>query len=81
MNVFQTRLEHWRRNGYTSHNLSLDSSDEEEEEPEGVELRYMVGDVTCPQNTGKADTIVVHCVGKFKVHIPHRHSLISPCNR
>ena len=67
-----SRLEHWQRNGYTSLNLPLeDSSDEEEEgeeeEEEGVELKYVVGDVTCPQNAGQADAIVVHCVGKFKV--------------
>ncbi len=47
---------------------SDDSSDEsegaaEEWECEGVELRYLVGDVTRPQQTGSSDAIVVHCVG------------------
>ena len=60
-----SRLEHWRRSGYTSHNLSLDSDDSSEgEEEEGVELRYVVGDVTHPQDPGTADAIVIHCVGK-----------------
>lgn len=65
------RLEHWKRSGYDSLSVSLESDsdddDEEEEweEPEAVDIRYVVGDVTCPQNTGKADAIVVHCVGEW----------------
>ena len=71
------RLAYWKRNDYTSKNISLDSSSDEEEEEEeeekevaeeeeeGVDIRYMVGDVTRPQCAGKEDAIVVHCVGKL----------------
>lgn len=63
--VITCRLEHWKRSGYNSLNVSLDSdSSEEEEEPEAVDIRYVVGDVTHPQNTEKSDAIVVHCVGE-----------------
>lgn len=67
-------MEHWKRNDYTTKNISLDSSSDEdeeeeeeslEEEEEGVDIRYMVGDVTRPQCAGKDDAIVVHCVGKY----------------
>ncbi len=40
---------------------------EEAEECEGVDLRYLVGDVTRPQQTGSSDAIVVHCVGEWAV--------------
>jgi len=70
------RLEHWKRNNYSSKNISLDSSSDEEEEEErgmvaedegeeGVELHYLVGDVTHPQCAGTDDAIVVHCVGEW----------------
>ena len=36
----------------------------EEEEEEERQINYVVGDVTQPQNTGKNDVIIVHCVGK-----------------
>ena len=31
---------------------------------EGVDIKYIVGDVTFPQCDGSSDAIVVHCVGK-----------------
>ena len=63
------RLEHWRRNAYSSCNVSLDSDssegeEEEEEETEAVDIKYVVGDVTRPQNAEPSDVIVVHCVGE-----------------
>lgn len=49
---------------------SSESEAEEEEEEEGEEfdqsdreIRYVMGDVAQPQNTGTRDAIVVHCVG------------------
>ena len=67
-------MDYWKRNDYDSTNISLDSSSDEEEEDvveevgddgdEGVELRYLVGDVTHPQCAGSDDAIVVHCVGE-----------------
>lgn len=65
------RQEYWQRHGYTSLNVALESSSEEEEEEDEEEfdqsdreIRYVMGDVTRPQNTGTGDAIVVHCVGK-----------------
>ncbi len=59
------RLERWKKNDYVSKNISPSSDDEEEEEEEeeGVDIQYMVGDVTRPQCAGTEDAIVVHCVG------------------
>lgn len=69
------RDEIWQRNDYTSYNIPVDSSsDEDEIESEGEraeeggegevenQINYVVGDVTQPQNTGNADAIIVHCV-------------------
>lgn len=73
-----SRLEHWRRNGYSSLNVSLDSDSSEGEEegvePEAVDIRYLVGDVTHPQNTEKSDVIVVHCVGEWEEGAWHDYS-------
>ena len=67
------RQAYWDRHDYSSLNLPLDSegiSEESEGEDEwGCEggedrdIRYLVGDVTRPQQTGTSDAIVVHCVG------------------
>ncbi len=54
--------------------LNSDESSEESEgadewgceDVEGEELRYLVGDVTRPQQTGTSDAIVVHCVGEWR---------------
>ena len=69
------REEFWKKNDYTSTNISLDSegeSEEEEDEEEEEEednaqkrdINYVVGDVTHPQHTDCSDAIIVHCVGK-----------------
>ena len=67
------RQEYWQRQGYVSLNMALESSSEEEEEEEEEEeldqrdreIHYVMGNVAQPQNTGTADAIVVHCVGKY----------------
>lgn len=63
------RLERWKRSGYESLSIPSDSDssegEEEEVEPEAVDIRYVVGDVTRPQNTESSDAIVVHCVGEL----------------
>ena len=76
-NVYNAcRQDYWHRHGYTSLNMTLESSSEseaeEEEEEEGEEfdqsdreIRYVMGDVAQPQNTGTRDAIVVHCVGMW----------------
>ncbi len=65
-------MEFWQKHSYTSLTVSMETSSSEEEE-EGVstggdpserEIRYVVGDVTHPQNAEDADAIVMHCVGK-----------------
>lgn len=76
--LFCCRLEHWRRNGYSSLNVALDSESSEEEEegeePEAVDIRYVIGDVTRPQNTEQSDAIVVHCVGRYSETSDKGHS-------
>lgn len=78
--LFFFRLEYWKRNAYVSCSVSLDSSgsseEEEEEEEESVmtDIQYVVGDVTHPQNTGAADAVVVHCVGRFEAR-----SIVGGC--
>ncbi len=64
----------WKKNDYTSTNISLDSEGESEEEEEEEEdeddetrkrdINYVVGDVTHPQHTDCSDAIIVHCVGE-----------------
>ena len=64
------RQAYWDRHDYTSLNLPLDSEESEGADEWGCEggedrnIRYLVGDVTRPQQTGTSDTIVVHCVGE-----------------
>ncbi|XP_065892694.1 chromodomain-helicase-DNA-binding protein 1-like isoform X2 [Dysidea avara] len=68
----QRRLEYWKRNGYTSLNVVVNSDSEEEDvlsdgdedgqEAWSEEINYVMGDVTHPQNTGASDVIIVHCV-------------------
>ena len=43
---------------------SRESEEEEEEEEERV-IHYKVGDVTRPQDCGRQDAVVVHCVGQL----------------
>jgi len=67
-------LEYWKRSGYTSLNVVVNSDSEEEEvwsdgdeDGQGAwsgEINYVMGDVTHPQNTGTGDVIIVHCVGE-----------------
>ena len=68
------RQAYWDRHDYSSLNLPLDSEGSSEES-EGVDewgceggedrdIRYLVGDVTRPQQTSTSDAIVVHCVGE-----------------
>jgi hypothetical protein len=66
----------WRRGGYSSCNVSLESEEEIENETENdfsIDLgddddqntgtiQFVVGDVTHPQSTGNKDAIIVHCV-------------------
>ena len=49
----------------------IDLPDSDEEDLETLDLAYLVGDVTSPQNTADNDAIIVHCVGKFSlvVHV------------
>ena len=64
---------YWDRHDYSSLNLPLDSEGSSEESEgadewgceggEDRDIRYLVGDVTRPQQTGTSDAIVVHCVG------------------
>ena len=55
----------WKENDYTSLNVDLDSSsDEEDEEQEGKDIRYVVGDVTQPQFAGTRDALILHCIGE-----------------
>ena len=69
--MYYSRQERWQRHGYSSLNVSLESSSEEEEEDEEGEeenslereIHYVMGDVAQPQNTGNSDAVVVHCVG------------------
>ncbi len=34
---------------------------------EGVDIKYVIGDVTRPQVTGAFDSLVLHCVGEERV--------------
>ena len=68
------RQAYWDRHDYSSLNLPLDSEGSSEESEgadewvceggEDKDIRYLVGDVTRPQQTGTSDAIVVHCVGE-----------------
>jgi hypothetical protein len=44
--------------------IDLNQSDDEDGRGQSVDLGYLVGDVTRPQNTADGDAIIVHCVGK-----------------
>ena len=79
-NYFIFRLEYWKRSGYTSLNVVVNSDSEEEEgvwsdgDEDGQgswsgEINYVMGDVTHPQNTGTGDVIIVHCVGEYCVRV------------
>ena len=68
------RQAYWDRHDYSSLNLPLDSEGSSEEGEgadewgceggEDRDIRYLVGDMTRPQQTGTSDAIVVHCVGE-----------------
>ena len=71
------RQQYWQRHDYTSLNIALESSSEEEDEveeqeeelePSDREIHYVMGNVAEPQNTGTRDAIVVHCVGEYMCH-------------
>ena len=62
------RLEWWQKNNYSTLNVQLESDSDEssdDDEERGLDIQYLVGDVTQPQCTGTKDAIIVHCVGMF----------------
>ena len=65
------RMKWWKENDYTSLNVDLESSSDEEydDEEEGKDMHYVVGDVTQPQFAGTHDALILHCIGEGT----HRH--------
>jgi hypothetical protein len=53
----------WEKHRYESLSLPLEDSEEEDEEVDSLDLNYVIGDVTHPQETQK-DAIVIHCAGR-----------------
>ena len=69
------REELWKKNGYVSCSIRLDSEGEDEEEEDdddddddddggqSRDINYVRGDVTHPVDAGTENNIIVHCAG------------------